>query len=84
MRLLFRVLKDEEDARVTLPSAEKIAEYQDVVATSFPALQGAWCVIDRLKFKLKKAVMSLCRMHFTMGGCMTTLLVVFLYLFLLA
>jgi len=30
MWLLFRVLKDEEDARVALPSAEEIAEYQDV------------------------------------------------------
>jgi hypothetical protein len=37
------------DARVALPSAEEMAEYQDVVVTNYPALEGAWCVMDRLK-----------------------------------
>jgi hypothetical protein len=52
MRLLFRVLKEEEDARVALPSPEEILEYQDVVETNYPALPGVWCVMDRLKIEI--------------------------------
>jgi hypothetical protein len=46
MRILFRVLKGEEDARVALPSPEEVAEYQDVVETNYPALPRVWCVMD--------------------------------------
>jgi hypothetical protein len=38
------------DARVALPSAELMAEHQDVVVTNYPALEAAWCAMDRLKF----------------------------------
>ena len=43
------------DARVALPSAEEMAEYQDVVITNYPALEGAWCVMDRLKILTQKS-----------------------------
>ncbi len=49
------MLKGEEDARVCLPSAEEIAEYQEVVATNYPALQGAWCIMDGLKIQIEKS-----------------------------
>jgi len=63
MRLLFRLLKEEEDARAALPSPEEVAEYQDVVETNYPALPGVWCVMDGLKIKIKKVVMRLHKMH---------------------
>jgi hypothetical protein len=47
-------LKEEEDATVDIPSAEGIAEYQDVVQTNIPAHKGTWCVMDRLKIQIKK------------------------------
>jgi len=55
MRILFRVLKEEEDARVALPSPEEVAEYQDVVETNYPALPRVWCVMDGLKIKIEKS-----------------------------
>jgi hypothetical protein len=55
MRLLFRVLKEEADAKITLPSAQEVAEFQEVVSTNFPALDGAWCVMDGLKVKIQKS-----------------------------
>jgi hypothetical protein len=55
MRLLFKVLKEEVDARVTLSSMEEIAEYQDVVRRNFPALDGSWCVMDGLKIPIQKS-----------------------------
>jgi hypothetical protein len=54
MRLLFRVLKEEEDARVALPLPEEISEYQDMVESNYPALPGVWCVMDGLKIKMEK------------------------------
>jgi hypothetical protein len=55
MRLLFKVLKEEVEARVELPSVEEIVEYQDVVRRSFPALDGSWCVMDGLKIPIQKS-----------------------------
>ena len=52
MRLLFRVLKEEEDAWVALPLPEEISEYQDMVESNYPALPGVWCVIDGRKIKI--------------------------------
>jgi len=55
MRLLFRALKEEADAKIALPSSQEVAEYQEVVRTNFPALDGAWCVMDGLKVKIQKS-----------------------------
>jgi hypothetical protein len=52
LRLLFKVLKEEVDARVELPSTEEISEHQDVVRSNFPALNGSWCVMDGLKIPI--------------------------------
>ncbi len=41
MRLLFRVFNAEVDAKVALPSAQEVVEYQKVVRTNFPALDRA-------------------------------------------
>jgi hypothetical protein len=55
MRLLFRVFNAEVDAKVALPSAQEVVEYQNVVRANFPALDGAWCVMDGLKVKIQKS-----------------------------
>jgi hypothetical protein len=45
MRLLFKVLRDEDYVKVQIPSAEEITHYQDVIRLIFPALDGSWCII---------------------------------------
>jgi hypothetical protein len=35
VRLLFKVLKEEEDGKVALPSVQEIAEYQEVDRSNF-------------------------------------------------
>jgi hypothetical protein len=83
MRLLFRVLKEEEDAKVALPSAQEVAEYQEVVRTNFPALDGAWCVMDGLKVQFQKGREESTQNVYYNGGSMITMLDVCLYLLLL-
>jgi hypothetical protein len=75
IRLLFRVLKEEVDARVELPSAEDVVEYQEVVCSNFSALDGAWCVMDGLKIPIQKVEMSQPRMPAIMVGFIATSLV---------
>jgi hypothetical protein len=53
--ITFTGLDDEVDARVEISSQEEIAEYQDVVQTNFPAIDGSWCVMDRLKIPIEKS-----------------------------
>jgi hypothetical protein len=55
MKLLFKMLKEEVDARVALPSAAKIRHYQEVVRTNFPDLDGSWRVMDGLKNPIPKS-----------------------------
>jgi hypothetical protein len=30
-------------------------EYQDVVRTNYPALEGSWCIMDGLKIPIEKS-----------------------------
>jgi hypothetical protein len=55
MRLLYKVLLEEEGAKVQLPAADKIAEYQELIAANYPALAGTWCVMDGLKLQIQKS-----------------------------
>ncbi len=54
MRLLFKVLRVEDSAKVCIPSAEEITQYQEVIRLNFPALDGSWCVMDGLKIPIQK------------------------------
>jgi len=54
MRLLFKVLRQEDAAKVSIPSAEEIAQYQAVIRLNFPALDGSWCVMDGHKIPIQK------------------------------
>jgi hypothetical protein len=49
MRLLYKVLMEDDAAKVCIPSCERIQEYQSVIRLNYPALDGAWCVMDGLK-----------------------------------
>jgi hypothetical protein len=49
------VLKEENSARIELTSNEQIREFQEVVSTHFPVLNGAWCVVDGLKIPIQKS-----------------------------
>jgi hypothetical protein len=55
IRLLYKVLLEEEGAKVQLPSVEKIAEHQQLIAVNYPALAGSWCVMDGLKLPIQKS-----------------------------
>jgi hypothetical protein len=54
MRLLFKVLKEEEDAKVKIPSVAEIHAYQDKIVANFPDLEGVWCIMDGLKIPIQK------------------------------
>jgi len=54
IRLLYKVLKEDEAAQVCIPSPEKIQEYKDIIRDNYPALDGAWCVMDGLKLLIQK------------------------------
>jgi hypothetical protein len=54
MRLLYKVLLVEEGAKVQLPTPDKIAEYQELIAANYPALAGTWCVMDGINLQVPK------------------------------
>jgi hypothetical protein len=55
IRLLFRVLKNEEHAQVKVPEVDDIAAYKAIIQENFPDLSGVWCVMDGLKIPIQKA-----------------------------
>jgi hypothetical protein len=55
IKVLYKVLKEEPSARVEIPSEEEIREYQEVISSNLPVLDGTWCVIDGLKIKVQKS-----------------------------
>jgi hypothetical protein len=55
LRILYKVLSDEATASVAVPSDEEIAEYMELIGINYPALQGAWCVMDGLKLLIQKS-----------------------------
>jgi hypothetical protein len=55
IRLLFRVLKNEEHAQVKVPEVDDIAAYKAIIQDNFPDLSGVWCVMDGLKIPIQKA-----------------------------
>jgi hypothetical protein len=48
-------LKEEPSARVEIPSVEEIIDYQEVVSSQFPVLNGTWCAVDGLKIPIQKS-----------------------------
>lgn len=54
-RIVVLALKSDPDAAVSLPSLEKIREYQSAIAEKYPALSGVWCTMDGLKLRLQQS-----------------------------
>jgi hypothetical protein len=54
IKLLYKVLKEEPSARVVIPSEEEIREYQEIMSSNFPVLDGTG-VVDGLKIKIQKS-----------------------------
>ena len=54
-KLLYKVLKEEPSSRVEIPSVDEIRDYQEVVSSHFPVLNGTWCVVVRLKIPIQKS-----------------------------
>jgi len=55
IKLLYKVLKEEPSSRVEIPSVDEIRDYQEVVSSHFPVLNGTWCVVDGLKIPIQKS-----------------------------
>ena len=55
MRLLVSILRVTPEARVQLPSDEKITEYQDAIIAKYSLLQDVYCVADGLKLYLEQS-----------------------------
>ena len=54
-RILIRILKDEPDARISIPGIEKICEYQAAINERHPNLENVWCCMVGLKLYLEEA-----------------------------
>ena len=55
MRLLYKVIMEDDAAKVCIPSRERIQEYQSVIRLNYLALDGAWCVMDGLKLLVQSS-----------------------------
>lgn len=53
--VLDAVLSEEPDAKFTIPSDERIKEFQSCIAEKHPALKGVWCTMDGLKLTVEQA-----------------------------
>ena len=54
-RLIIRILSEEPDAAIRIPSHEKIREYQAAIAARHPVLDKVWCTMDGLKLYLEQS-----------------------------
>jgi hypothetical protein len=77
MRLLFKVLREEDSAKVCIPSAEEITHYQELIRLNFPALDGSWCVMDGLKIPVIAnwsimAICCCCLLSFILISCLSS------------
>ena len=54
-RIIVQVLKSDENARVVIPSAEKVEEYKAAIAAKYPVLHNVWATMDGLKLRIQQA-----------------------------
>ncbi len=54
IRLLLKVLLQEDAAKVAIPSAVSIMEMMELISKKFPALDGVWCLMDGLKIPIQR------------------------------
>lgn len=54
-RILVRVLKTNDIAKITMPTVEKLEEYRTMIAERHPALPDVWGTMDGLKVTIEAA-----------------------------
>lgn len=54
-RIVVQVLKDDVNAMVAVPSAEKIEEYKAAINQQYPVLNDVWATMDGLKLRIQQA-----------------------------
>ena len=54
-RIVIEVLKNDEYARIAVPSPEKINEYKGAIAAKYPSLENVWSAMDGVKTPLQQA-----------------------------
>ena len=52
-RILVRVLIQNEHAKITIPSREKLEEYRSIIQARHPALANVWGTMDGLKLRIQ-------------------------------
>ena len=55
MVILIRILQRMDDAKISQPNIERIAEYQQAVRQRHPTLENVWCTMDGIKLLLECA-----------------------------
>ena len=54
-RILVKILKANDLAKIQIPPPEKLEEYQAVIVARHPALDMVWGTMDGLKCRIEKA-----------------------------
>ncbi len=54
-RIVVQVLKDDVNAMVAVPSADKIEEYKAAITRQYPILENVWATMDGLKLRIQQA-----------------------------
>lgn len=54
-RIVVQVLKDDVNAMVVVPSAERIEEYKAAIKQQYPVLENVWATMDGLKLPIQQA-----------------------------
>jgi hypothetical protein len=52
-RILIRVLKNETDSAIRMPTDDEMVQYKRAVQERHPLLEGVWCSMDGLKLALE-------------------------------
>ena len=70
-RILVRVLKTNDMAKITMPTVEKLEEYRTMIAERHPALPDVWGTMDGLKVTIEAAGIILRSQDSTTVGSVT-------------
>ena len=54
-RILVKVLRNNEYAKIVMPSAHQLEEYRQMIASRHPALVDVWSSMDGLKVRIEQA-----------------------------
>ena len=67
-RILVKILKTNNLAKITIPCPEKLEEYRATIASHHPSLDMVWSTMDRLKCCIENHKMKSFNQDFVMAG----------------